>query len=116
MKKKTYKKMQNRLYREIKRRIIVENMFFRTPIECVVSERKIDTIKVCHAFRSPSCYGIHENFKPYEEFAKQTMADKIADKLLSDNYITFMQGEEPGMPISDYFRIEARLDVVKPVN
>ena len=45
MSKKSYKRNQNRLYREIKRRMIAEQKFL-WPVSIVKCERKIETLKV----------------------------------------------------------------------
>ena len=45
MSKKSYKRNQNRLYREIKRRIIAEQQLLR-PVTFAKCERKIETLKV----------------------------------------------------------------------
>ena len=45
MSKKSYKRNQNRLYREIKRRIIAENRLLK-PVRFIKYEQKIETIKI----------------------------------------------------------------------
>lgn len=87
MKKKTYKQMQNRLYREIKRRIEAEK---RIMIPCRMCTRDNDHI------------------------VKSIMANIVATKLLADEYIAFYSHENHYEPITDVMEIEARLDVVRP--
>lgn len=106
MKKKTYKQMQNRLYREIKRRIIAEKRIM-IPLEVRTDGRQIDTIAVrnivpCRLYT-----------KDNDVFVKSIMANKIATKLLADQYITFYSCENQYEPAIDTIEIEARLDVVK---
>ena len=45
MSKKSYKRIQNRLYREIKRRIIVENRLLK-PVQFAKYEQKVETLKI----------------------------------------------------------------------
>lgn len=45
MSKKSYKQLQNRLYREIKRRIVAEQAA-RVPLNLTAYDRKIDILKV----------------------------------------------------------------------
>ena len=109
MKKKTYKQMQNRLYREIKRRIIAEQSLMR-PIQFVNCERKIDTIKIE--------YVIPDYAMAYEDteiYTKQEIVRKIVNRLVADGYIEFRIGYTPSPSISTCTRIEARLDVLKPI-
>ena len=107
MKKKTYKQMQNRLYREVKRRIEAEKRI-TIPIEVRTDGRQIDTIAVRNMVPCRVCT------KDKYVFIKSIMANKIATKLLADQYITFYSYENHYAPAIDTIEIEARLDVVKP--
>ena len=109
MKKKTYKQMQNRLYREIKRRILAERPLMK-PVQFVKCERKIDTIKIESMI--PHYIAAYEDA---EIFIKQDFARKIVNKLIADGYIEFRSAYEPASSIPNCTRIEARLDVLKPI-
>ena len=107
MSKKSYKRNQNRLYREIKRRILAEQMLFK-PMKFATCERKIEILKI-------------KNIVPYHmaehiEIVKTDMARKIANKLVAEGYVQFYN-REPfyDVPISDTTEIEARLEVVRPM-
>jgi len=113
MSKKSYKRNQNRLYREIKRRIIAEDRLLK-PVRFGKCEQKIDTIKIRSAVPE-----YIEQTKEYIEFVKLDMTKEIAKKLVDDGYIKFNY-------FGDYYRvaddeevkniseIEARIYVVKP--
>lgn len=107
MKKKTYKRMQNRLYREVKRRIEAEKRIM-IPMEARTDGRQIDTIAVRNMVPCRVCA------KDNDVFIKSIMANKITTKLLADQYITFYSHEDHYGPVEDIIEIEARLDVVKP--
>ena len=107
MKKKTYKQMQNRLYREVKRRIEAEKRI-TIPIEVRTDGRQIDTIAVRNMVPCRVCT------KDNDAFVKSIMANKIVTKLLADEYIAFYSHADHYEPITDVVEIEARLDVVKP--
>ncbi len=109
MSKKSYKRNQNRLYREIKRRILAEQKLLK-PMKFATCERKIDTLKIhqlipCHIIR---------DFE--DDYVKELMAKKMAQKLVEDGYIIFLQNyNEKFAPIEDHVELEARLDVVRPM-
>ena len=107
MKKKTYKQMQNRLYREVKRRIEAEKRIM-IPLEVRTDGRQIDTVKIRNMIPCRMCT------KDNEHMVKSIMANKIATKLLADQYITFYSYENHYAPALDTIEIEARLDVVRP--
>lgn len=114
MSKKSYKRIQNRLYREIKRRILAEDRLFKPVRFGKCDERKIETIKI----RSIVPEYI-EQTKEYIEFVKSDMAKQIVKKLVEDGYVKFnyygnyhrIAGDEEIKIISE---IEARVYVVKP--
>ena len=100
--KKSYKRNQNRLYREIKRRIIAEQVsIFSAPV--ITIHRDIETL----AIRS-----IVSNHLVREiEFVKADMVNKMARKLVAEGFVEFENKPEP---IADGIEIEARIYVVKP--
>ena len=111
MKKKTYKQMQNRLYREIKRRMILEQWIVFTP-KFKTEERKIQTFGISKK--------IDRNIIPpdddgsFAKMIKRDMVHELSDKMLENGYFSFLQREEPGGPIVDYTEIMVRVDVVEP--
>lgn len=113
MSKKSYKRNQNRLYREIKRRIVAENRLLK-PVRFVKCERKIETIKIRNIVPEHI-----EQTKEYIEFVKSDMTRQIVKKLVEDDYVKFnysgdyhlFADDEEVMSISE---IEATLNVVKP--
>jgi len=114
MSKKSYKRNQNRLYREIKRRIIAENRLAK-PVQFVKYEQKVETIKI----RSTLSDHI-EQMKEYIEFVKSEMAKQIVKKLVEDGYVEFnysgnyhrIADDEEVRNISE---IEARICVARPL-
>jgi len=102
MKKRTYKQMQNRLYREIKRRIIAENQWFQK-IKFSVEQQKVETLRIRNIVDKHVGY----------EYIKRSMASKMADKLLEDGYIVFMTAERNDGTMYDCAEIEARLKVIR---
>ena len=109
MKKKTYKQMQNRLYREIKRRIIAERaLLFPVPV-IERNDARIETLAISN---------VVPNFlaAQYPEFVKTDMANKIASKLVADGFVEFYSSSGPFCsPIEDVTEIRARVKVVKPL-
>jgi hypothetical protein len=101
MSKKSYKKLKNRLYREIKRRIIAEKKLI-APVRVEMCERKIDTLKASMV----TAYEIREK----TEYIKRHLALKLADRLISDGYIAFERKEY----MLDTALDEAWICVVKP--
>ena len=109
MKKRTYKRMQNRLYREIKRRMLLEHSLAFPPKVCV-EQRKIETLAVRRNFPAQmvrECDG-------YEKQVKHEMAYAIAQKLCEDDYVVFFTHDDKYMKPVDRYELEARLDVVRP--
>ena len=111
MSKKSYKRNQNRLYREIKRRIIAENRLLK-PVRFIKCERKVETIKIRNILPD-----YIEQTKEYIEFVKSDMTKQIVKKLVEDGYVKFnysgdyyrIADDEEVMNISE---IEARVCVV----
>ena len=113
MSKKSYKRNQNRLYREIKRRIVAENKILK-PVQLIKCDQKVNAIKIKNILPNNI-----EQTKEYIEFVKSDMTKEIVKKLVENGYIKFnysgdyhrIADDEEVMNISE---IEARLYVVKP--
>ena len=78
MSKKSFKQMQNRLYREIKRRMIAEQM----PVQVYKVHPRIDMLKLAKAYPcslEPELYG----------YVKDDMARAFGEKLAAEGYIQF---------------------------
>lgn len=106
MSKKSYKRNQNRLYREIKRRIAVEQQILK-PVQFAVCERSVETIKIKKMVPN---YMIE-----HEEYVKQDMANQIMHKLIADGFVVFhSRGFSKDYPIENIAEIEATLNVVRP--
>ena len=106
MSKKSYKRNQNRLYREIKRRIIAEQAS-RMPVPVIKIQRDIETIAIRKMVPN---YMVREI-----EFVKTEMANQIASKLVSEGFLEFFSHENNYAAITDITEIEARICVVKPM-
>lgn len=94
MNKKTYKKIQSRLYREIKRRIEAEQKTAamaatRLPKIVAQVDRRVETIAV--ECRFPSVLMLRDNRSVV--YAEREMASEIARKLYDDGYIRFAKVE-----------------------
>jgi len=115
MSKKSYKRNQNRLYREIKRRIIAEQRLLK-PVRFTRCERKIETLKIRNIIPE-----YIEDKKEFIEYAKSDIARQITQKLISDGYLKFnyygdyipIATDEEVMDVKE---IEAVLNVVQPWN
>lgn len=117
MSKKSYKRNQNRLYREIKRRILAEKLHERliiTQPKMIRVNQDIETLKVRNIIPD-----YIEQTKEYLEYVKSNMAKQITQKLIADGYLKFnydgryiqiTEDEE----VMDIKEIEAMLNVVKP--
>ena len=106
MSKKSYKHIQNRLYREIKRRIIAEQVL-KFPIPVAVQTNKdIETIAVQNIVPNHLANEI--------EFVKVDMANKIARKLVDEGFVEFLSNENEYVPIANTTEIKARIYVVRP--
>ena len=107
MSKKSYKRNQNRLYREIKRRIIAEQAL-KFPAPVIAIHRDIETITIRN---------IVPNYLVREiEFIKTDMANKLARKLVAEGFVEFFSSENKYEPIADVTEMEARICVVKPTH
>lgn len=111
MNKKSYKRMQNRLYREIKARMIAEKKLSMSAWHGWTARetRHIDTLKVSR--KHMELAGVCSN--GYTEYEKETIARMFGERLLEDGYIDFhTEYLEEGM--YQEVRIDATLDVLKP--
>ena len=109
MSKKSYKRNQNRLYREIKRRMIAEQaMMFPAPVH--IEHRNFDTLVVRKLIDKRM---IPPNTTEYSEYIKRDMAHQLANKLMDEGYIRYFTREDPDGPIFDNAEIEARIMVVR---
>jgi len=105
MSKKSYKRNQNRLYREIKRRIIAEQVA-KFPVPVIEIHRDIETLGIRSLVPN---YLVNEI-----EFVKTDMANKIARKLVAEGFVEFYSRGNKYEPIADATEIEARICVAKP--
>ena len=105
MSKKSYKRNQNRLYREIKRRIIAEQAL-KFPVPIIEVHRDIETLAIRNI--------VPNHLVREVEFVKTDMANKIARKLIAEGFVEFFSSENKYAPIADAVEIEARICVVKP--
>lgn len=111
MNKKSYKRLQNRLYREIKARMIAEKKLSMSacPGWTARETRRIDTLKVSRLHTERA--GIsHDEYMNYE---KEAIAQMFGERILEDGYISF---HTESLEAGEYLevRIDATLDVVKP--
>ena len=106
MSKKSYKRNQNRLYREIKRRIIAEQAA-KFPVPVIKIHRDIETLAIKNIVHNPFFHEI--------EFVKMEMANKLARKLVAEGFVDFFSSKNKYAPIEDVTEIEARICVVKPI-
>lgn len=81
MSKKSYKRNQNRLYREIKRRIIAEQAL-KFPVPVIEIRRDIETLAIKDIIHN--CCFLNEI-----EFVKTDMANKLARKLIDEGFVEF---------------------------
>lgn len=109
MKKRTYKRMQNKLYREIKRRMIAEQAM-KFPVPVHIEHRNFDTLAIRHLVDKRA---VPENSAEYVECIKRAMAYQLADKLMHEGYISYYNKEEPYGQNLDYAEIEARIMVTR---
>lgn len=105
MSKKSYKRNQNRLYREIKRRIIAEQAALM-PVPVIEIHRDIKTLAIKNIIHSRLVHDV--------EFVKTEMANKLARKLVDEGFVEFFSSENKDAPIADVTEIKARICVVKP--
>lgn len=103
MSKKSYKRNQNRLYREIKRRIIAEQAL-KFPVPVIEIHRDIKTLAIRNV--------VPNHLTREIEFVKTEMANKIARKLIAEGFVEFFSSENM---YPDVAEIEARICVVKPM-
>lgn len=109
MSKKSYKRNQNRLYREIKRRMIAEQAM-KFPVPVHIEHRNFDTLVVRNLINKRM---IPPNTTEYSEYIKRDMAHHLANKLMDEGYISYSTREDQYGPIFDNAEIEARINVVR---
>ena len=115
MSKKSYKRMQNRLYLEIKARIIAEKKLSMSVWSWTAREtRRVDTLKVSR--RHTEMAGVSSN--GYIEYEKEIIARMFGERLLEEGYIDFhteyLEEHFEDQPVAYLeVRIDATLDVVK---
>ncbi len=105
MSKKSYKRNQNRLYREIKRRIIAEHAL-KFPAPVIKIHRDIETLAIRNIVPNHLVREI--------DFVKTDMANKIARKLVDEGFVEFYSSENKYAQMPDAVEIEARIYVAKP--
>lgn len=105
MSKKSYKKLQNRLYREIKRRIQAEQrpMSFGN---YTVMHQKIETIKAKQIFPR-----LEMETDGAEEFVKFCLLKSIAKKLFDEGYVQCYSEMDHDR---DAITVECQLKVCRP--
>lgn len=103
MKKRTYKRLKNRLYREVKARQQAE-FLLRKPIKYDVINLKIDTLCVRHILNQRQ---LSEDPVGYKEYEEREMSRQIATKLRESGYIKSSMYEDRGDLV-----MEQRIDVV----
>ena len=115
MSKKSYKRNQNRLYKEIKRRMIAEQKLLR-PVSIVKCERKIETLNVINIVPE-----YMEQTKEVIEYIKNDMARQMTRRLIDNGYVQYKyfgkyQRIADDEEVMDIKEIEATLNVVRPWN
>lgn len=105
MSKKSYKRNQNRLYREIKRRIMAEQAL-KFPVPVIGVHRDIETLTIRNIVPNHLIREI--------EFVKTDMANKLSSKLVDEGFVEFSNTNKY-TSIEDVTEIEARICVVKPL-
>jgi len=118
MSKKSYKQIKNRLYREIKRRIIAENNihyeFVRTKYDTIKIEKLLHyDDPIIQSQRQSYQKSGDEIFIPdYEKLIRKEMARAIASELDSKGYIKYYTSQAfADEAIHDYIRLGAILKV-----
>ena len=107
MSKKSYKRNQNRLYREIKRRIIAEQALkFPVPVPIKEIHRDIKTLAIRNIVPNDLVCKI--------ELVKAHMAKELARKLVSEGFVEFFSSKNKCAQIVDATEIEARVYVARP--
>lgn len=105
MSKKSYKRLQNRLYREIKRRMLLEKL--------PISNKFVTTTRPIETFRVKGIYPEEIINTDYEGYARRDMVKRITDKLCDEGYITVYTRRDP-FCLAGYVEYEATLMVVRP--
>lgn len=122
MSKKSYKQQQNRLYREIKKRIIAEKALDyerhakpRFPLNA--SLKSIERVGTRRCIQ-PHHFALYAgDMNGYMEMLRLEMAREIGEFLAKNGYIDYMIGGEEGEPdgyMPDGIEVKANLEVVRP--
>lgn len=113
MSKKSYKQNQNRLYREIKRRLIAEQRLAKQKIPVKVIRLNSVRFEIDHIIYKHEFWGSHFDMDEAQKQIAKSLAYRLADKLLENEYITILTADDP---YEDCVRIKARINVVKEDN
>lgn len=113
MSKKSYKRNQNRLYREIKRRLIAEQMLAKQKIPVNVIRSNAVRFEVDHIIYNHEFWGSRFDIDEARKQISKILAYRLADKLLEDEYITILIADDP---YEDGVKIKARINVMKEDN
>lgn len=112
MSKKSYKQLQNRLYREIKRRKIAE-MLSNRAFTAHIERPKIETLKFDKIIPLSVLNDCSE--EGIMTYVKTDVARSMCNKLIADGYITFETQENLfPEPILDVVKVRATLRVCLP--
>lgn len=110
MSKKSYKQLQNRLYREIKRRIIAE----QRKVKLQVIHFPIETLRI----EKRLAYPLRRDDATVSDilaYTRSDIANEIGKKLLADGYIkVFVLEDSQSDPLNNQFLVRGELKVVKP--
>ena len=113
MSKKSFKQLQNRLYREIKRRIQAESMP-KIHNRIGVTHRPID--RLAYTTSMPLC-GVDE--QETQEIAKYLVkteiAKTLANELITNQYVKYENYVEPDAYGQDILYVRCSIDVCKPM-
>lgn len=113
MSKKSYKQMQNRLYREIKQRIKAEEetRFIRRIVSTkpVIQRQKIDCLRI----RQSIPRFMISNGVDYKEVVEYNLVAPIVKKMCEDGYIN-LSVEEKDYGFETMCEIEATVYITKP--
>ena len=106
MSKKSFKRLQNRLYREIKHRMELE----RSQVIMQMEIAKIDVKKIKAGYKIPNCYDALEQAET-ENYARRYLTQEIAEGLNKQGYIRYYTDEDEFGP---YKTLYAEMCVVHP--
>lgn len=113
MKKKTYKQMQNRLYREIKHRMIAEGKMKMPVPRFHVIEKTIETVRCVKMINAGVCR--EEEMELVMENVRKDLVHSMCDKLMEEGYLLFTSQVSSADDVVPMVKTEAIMQVVKPV-